>query len=148
MIRQATASDEPAVRDCARQAYARYVPLIGRAPAPMVADFAADIAAGDVYVAMGDDGLQGFVTFRAEGRFMHLDAVAVLPAAAGHGIGKALIEFCENTARSRSLDAVHLYTNAKMTANLSIYPHLGYTEVARRTEDGFNREYFQKKLAY
>lgn len=34
---------------------------------------------------------------------------------------------------------LHLYTNEKMTENLSIYPKLGYVEVGRRTENGFNR---------
>jgi hypothetical protein len=38
----------------------------------------------------------------------------------------------------------HLYTNEKMTDNLSIYRKLGYVEVARRTENGFNRVYFEK----
>jgi hypothetical protein len=33
-----------------------------------------------------------------------------------------------------------------MTANLSIYPRLGYTETGRRTEDGFNRVYFEKTI--
>jgi hypothetical protein len=33
-----------------------------------------------------------------------------------------------------------------MTDNLSLYPHLGYAEVDRRTEDGFNRVYFEKDL--
>ena len=45
-----------------------------------------------------------------------------------------------------SLNAVHLYTNEKMAENLLIYPKLGYTEVERRTEDGFNRVYFEKTL--
>ena len=45
-VRQAVAADEPAVRACAEGAYARYVAAIGRKPAPMVADFAAQIAAG------------------------------------------------------------------------------------------------------
>jgi hypothetical protein len=44
------------------------------------------------------------------------------------------------------MNAVHLYTNEKMTDNLSIYPKLGYVEVARRTENGFNRVYFEKSL--
>jgi hypothetical protein len=48
MIRLAKANDEPEIRDCAEQAYARYVPAIGRKPAPMVADFLAQIAAGMV----------------------------------------------------------------------------------------------------
>jgi len=147
MIRQAQASDEPEIRDCAEQAYARYVPSIGRKPAPMVADFAAQIAAGDVYVARDDDGtFQGFIVFYAEDQDMLLESVAVLPRSAGHGIGKALIGFCEDAARERGMNAVHLYTNEKMTDNLAIYPKLGYVEVARRTEDGFNRVYFEKAL--
>jgi len=43
--------------------------------------------------------------------------------------------------------AVHLYTNEKMTDNLSIYPRLGYVEVARRHEDGFDRVFFEKRLS-
>jgi GNAT superfamily N-acetyltransferase len=147
MIRQAVAGDEPEVRECAEQAYARYVPLIGRKPAPMAADFAAQINAGDVYVAIDEREIfQGFIVFYAEKDHILLENVAVLPRAAGHGIGKALIAFCENAARQRGFNAVHLYTNEKMIDNLSIYPKLGYHEVGRRTEDGFNRVYFEKSL--
>ena len=146
MIRQAEANDEPVIRDCAEQAYARYVPLIGRKPAPMVADFAAQIAAGEVWVATDDqDAFQGFIVFYAEEGHILLENVAVLPRAAGRGVGKALIGFCESAARQGGMN-VHLYTNEKMTDNLSIYPKLGYVEVARRSEDGFNRVYFEKSL--
>jgi GNAT superfamily N-acetyltransferase len=147
MIRQAEASDEPEIRDCAGQAYARYVSLIGRKPAPMIADFAAQIAAGEVYVATDEhDTFQGFIVFYAEEGHILLENVAVLPRAAGRGTGKTLIGFCENATRQRAMNAVHLYTNEKMTDNLSIYPKLGYVEVARRTENGFNRVYFEKSL--
>lgn len=61
-------------------------------------------------------------------------------------MGKALIAFCENEARRLGLDAVRLYTNEKMTANLSIYLRLGYTETGRRIEDGFKRVFFEKLL--
>lgn len=57
-----------------------------------------------------------------------------------------LINFCENAARQRGMNVVHLYTNEKMTDNLAIYPKLGYVEVSRRTENGFNRVYFEKPL--
>lgn len=147
MIRQASSKDEPEIRDCVERAYARYVPLIGRKPAPMVADFKAQIAAGDVYVATDDDGVfQGLIVFYPEGQHIFLENVAVLPSAAGRGIGKSLIGFCEDAARRRGFSAVHLYTNEKMTENLAIYPRLGYAEVARRTEDGFNRVFFEKPL--
>jgi hypothetical protein len=67
VIRQAEAGDEPDIRNCAEQAYARYVPLIGRKPAPMIANFGAQIAAGHIYVATGDGGIfQGFIVFYRE----------------------------------------------------------------------------------
>jgi len=147
MIRQATAHDEAQIRECAEQAYARYIQIIGRKPAPMVADFATQIADGDVFVATDDrNAFQGFIVFYAEERHMLLENVAVLPRAAGRGVGKQLVNFCENAARERGFSAVQLYTNEKMTENLSIYPKLGYTEVGRHTEDGFNRVYFEKVL--
>ncbi|MBI6920976.1 GNAT family N-acetyltransferase [Pseudomonas monteilii] len=147
MIRLAVATDEPEVRQCAEQAYARYVPLIGRKPAPMTADFARQIADGVVYVATDDRAVfQGFIVFYAEHGHMLLENVAVLPSAAGQGVGKALIRFCEDAARQQGVGAVHLYTNEKMTQNLSIYPKLGYVNVGQRTEDGFKRVYFEKTL--
>lgn len=147
MIRLAEADDEPEIRDCAEQAYARYVPMIGRKPAPMVADFVTQIAAGMVYVATDDQAIfQGFIVFYAEEEHILLENVAVLPSAAGRGVGRALISFCEDAARQRGMNGVHLYTNEKMTDNLSIYPKLGYVKVAQRTKDGFKRVYFEKKL--
>ena len=147
MIRLATEKDLAAVRDCAQQAYARYVPLIGRKPAPMVADFERQIAEGAVHIAINPMGeFQGYIVFFPEHDHILLESVAVLPSATGKGIGKTLIQFCEEQGRRQSLAAVHLYTNERMTENLAIYPRLGYVEVARRSEDGFKRVYFEKRL--
>lgn len=147
VIRQAIVTDEPEIRDCAEQAYARYVSLIGRKPAPMVADLKGQIAAGEIYVAADDEGsLQGYIVFYPVEQHIFLESVAVLPSAAGRGIGKSLIGFCEGEARRRGFCAVHLYTNERMSENLAIYAQLGYAEVARRTEDGFDRVFFEKTL--
>jgi GNAT superfamily N-acetyltransferase len=147
MIRPAIATDEPAIRQCAENAYIRYVEAIGRKPAPMLADFASQIAAGQVFVAADETDLpQGFIVFFPEDGQMFLENVAVQPSAAGKGIGKALIGFCENQARRLGLGSVQLYTNQKMVENLSIYPRLGYAEIDRRTENGFDRVYFEKRL--
>jgi ribosomal protein S18 acetylase RimI-like enzyme len=147
MIRPATPADEPAIRDCANAAFAPYIPAIGRAPAPMTADHAATIAAGTAHVAVDHAGrIDGFVVFRPEYGAMLLDTVAVRPEAQGRGTGRALIAVCENAARARGIETVRLYTNAKMTSNLALYPRLGYIETDRRTEDGFDRVYFEKSL--
>lgn len=147
MIRRANPDDEAQIRDCAEQAYARYVAVIGRKPAPMVADFKAQIAAGQVYVSVEGEAFHGFIVFFPKGDHILLENVAVLPSATGRGIGKALVGFCEEKARRGDFKAVHLYTNEKMIENLSIYPRLGYVEVARRHEDGFDRVFFEKRLS-
>lgn len=147
MIRRATVDDENAVRACAELAYVQYVDVIGRKPAPMSADYSAQIAAGAVYVCTGEQGeLQGFIVFFAIDAHMFLENVAVSQHSRGKGIGKLLVQFCEDEALGAGLDSVHLYTNAKMTDNLSIYSRLGYVETERRSEDGFDRVYFEKSL--
>lgn len=148
MIRRATASDEPAIGLCAERAYAPYVAVIGRHPAPMDADYLALITAGQVHVSVDEHGqLLGYIAFFPQGDCMLLESVAVLPEAAGRGVGKALIRFCEDTAKQQQLRAVQLYTNEKMSDNLAIYPRLGYRETGRRSEDGFRRVFFEKLLA-
>jgi hypothetical protein len=50
MIRRATEGDVGRMIAIARAAYIKYVPRIGREPPPMLADFAAEIAAGHAAV--------------------------------------------------------------------------------------------------
>ena len=41
----------------------------------------------------------------------------------------------------------NLASNAAMTANLALYPRLGYRRTGRRVENGYDRVYFEKELA-
>ncbi|MEH7829003.1 GNAT family N-acetyltransferase [Gemmobacter denitrificans] len=146
MIRPATPEDAGAIRRCAEAAFAPYVPLIGRRPAPMDTDFPAAIAAGQVWLAERGGELAGYLICRAESEAMLLDTVAVLPRWGGQGIGRALIRQCEALACAAGLPAVRLYTNALMTQNLQLYPHLGYAITGRRQDQGFDRVFFEKRL--
>lgn len=141
-IRLATPGDLGAVRQIAREAYAVYVPRIGRKPAPMTQDFAAAIEAGRLWVAGAP--VTGYVVAYPRGDHWHLENIAVAAAARGRGIGRALIGFVEAIARDTGAVAVELYTNARMTENLALYPRLGYVQTDRRTEDGFDRVFFRK----
>ncbi|MFT5218697.1 MAG: ribosomal protein S18 acetylase RimI-like enzyme [Planctomycetota bacterium] len=145
-IRIATADDLGAVQSCANQAYNHYIERIGKAPAPMIADFAASIAAADLYVCEQEAEVVGFVVFYAKGDRMHLENVALLPGCQGQGLGARMIAFVEIRARELGFSRVELYTNAKMIENLGIYPRLGYLQFDRRVEDGFDRVYFKKIL--
>ncbi|MCR9176762.1 MAG: GNAT family N-acetyltransferase [Alphaproteobacteria bacterium] len=147
MIRKAITSDAEPVRACARLAYGKYVSRIGREPAPMVADFEAQIRQGLVCVSEADDGvLQGFAVFYPRENHLHLENIAVAPEHQGKGIGKGLMDACEGAARDLGLGAVELYTNLKMTENLTLYPALGYVEIGRRSEHGFDRVFFRKTV--
>ena len=146
IIRRAALADLPGIKDCARAAYQVYVARIGREPAPMIADFAAQIAEGIVDVCVVENGICGFIIHYQRGDHVHLENVAVSPYCQGHGHGRALIAHVEAAACRAGAAAVELYTNAKMTENLGLYPRLGYVEIDRRNEDGFDRVFFRKPL--
>lgn len=145
-IRKAAAADAEPVRALIRASYAKYVPRIGREPAPMAADYAAEIAAGRCWVVEHGGGLAGAIVMRAKDGGWFVDTVGVAPAMQGRGVGKELMAFAEDEARRSGFAAVRLYTNAKMTENIPFYERLGYAIAGRRTEDGFDRVFFEKRL--
>lgn len=145
-IRKATSFDIQEIETCAVAAYTLYVERIGREPAPMVANFAASIGKGYLYVAQEDDQIVGFVVFYPQQDHVHLENVAVSPGFQNRGIGTRLIRFVEQQAQQDGYTRVELYTNARMTENLGLYPRLGYEQFDRRVEDGFDRVYFRKTL--
>lgn len=145
-IVQAEPEHLDAIRACAEAAYEKYVARIGKTPAPMVADFAGQIDAGQVHVLIEDAAVLGFVVFYPRDDHIHLENVAVDPDHHGRGCGRMLIAFVEQQARRQGFEAIELYTNEKMTENLTFYPRLGYREIGRWEEDGFNRVFYRKAL--
>ena len=146
VIKKACAGDVTAIRQCAVEAYSKYIERIGKPPAPMVAEFEALVSVGQVVVACYEERLVGYVVYYQIRDIMHLENVAVYPAFSGMGIGKLLIRYVEDEARNLGLVAVELYTNEAMTENLSLYPALGYEEYDRRREAGFNRVYYRLQV--
>lgn len=111
----------------------------------MLADFAGLVEAGHVWV-LDRPPIEGFLVMMTRGVALQLDNVAVDPIQHGYGFGSQLLEFAEDEAKRRGLTEITLFTNVHMTENLSFYPSLGYREIGRRNEDGFDRVYFSKSL--
>jgi len=145
-IRPARDDDVPAVARITADAYSVYVERIGTPPAPMLADHAALVAAGEVWVAEDGGAITGVLVVRDAGRALLLESVAVAPVSQGRGIGRELIRWAEQLAADRGLDRVELYTNALMNGNLALYPRLGYEVAGRRHEDGYDRVFFRKAV--
>jgi ribosomal protein S18 acetylase RimI-like enzyme len=96
-------------------------------------------------VVVADDGMVvGLIVFVAASDHLLIENLAVDPERHGAGIGRVLMGYAESYARTRGLRELRLYTNAAMVENLGFYPRLGYVEVARRTEEGFQRVFFSK----
>jgi len=111
-LRAAAAADAARLHEIADAAYGKYVPRIGRAPAPMTADYAAEIAAGRVVVVEADGLVAGYLVAWAEPDAYYVDNVAVDPAWQSRGLGRMLIDGAVRAARRHGLGAIRLYTNA------------------------------------
>jgi ribosomal protein S18 acetylase RimI-like enzyme len=146
-IRAAAAHEVAQMRAIARAAYAKYVPRIGRAPAPMAADYAADVARQRATVIEVAGQVRGYMIAWPEGDAYFIENIGVDPQYQGHGLGRRLIERAVLQARQRGLPALSLYTNEVMTENLEMYAHFGFVETHRVIEEGFRRVYLRWTLS-
>ncbi len=145
-IRLARADEQDAVAACVHDAYSRWVPVLGRRPMPMLADYGALIARAVVYVVAGESGLRGLIVIWPEDSAMLIENVCVCPTYQHQGLGHVLLSFAEAQARAAGLTAMRLYTNALMTPNIALYESLGYRETQRQVEPTYTVVYMEKRL--
>ena len=101
MIRKATEGDVARIGAIAHAAYIKYVPRIGREPPPMLADFAAEIAAGHVVVIEVAQPVEGYlISWPKIGRVFHRQHCCE-PGAPRFGTGTTANGVC--CARSESV---------------------------------------------
>ena len=132
-IRRAIAADAALVRSISRAAYAKWVPLIGREPWPMTADYDAALRNHiiDLLHLQGDD--VALVEMIPAADHLLVENVAVLPAHQGQGHGRRLMAHAEAVATALGHRQVRLYTNQRFAENITLYQRLGY-EIARQEQ--------------
>ena len=146
VARLARPGEAPRLAALVERAYAHYVPVIGRRPAPMDDDYAARVAAGQAHVLERDGRILGLVVIEERPGHLWLDNIAVEPEARGQGFGTVLLDFVEAEARRRGFRELRLLTHERMEANLALYRHRGFAETERREEKGFRRVFLRKML--
>jgi N-acetylglutamate synthase-like GNAT family acetyltransferase len=146
VIRRADAADVAAIERLVHEAFGKYVSRIGRAPAPMLADYAAAVATARVWVLEVDGRVLGVLVNEVHDDHLLLDTIAVAPGTQGHGYGARLLTRAEDDARELGLPEVRLYTHLRMTENQTFYPRHGYVETARGRQDGYERVYYTKSV--
>ena len=145
-LRRATRADVPGVTACVCAAYQRWIPVIGRQPAPMLEDYGDVIERSDVRVAERDGAIVGVLVLEWSGAEPFVDNVAVDPGVAGSGVGRRLLELAEAEARRKGHGAITLSTNERMADNLAWYERLGYVAYDRRTVGVYQRVFMRKTL--
>lgn len=145
-IGPASIADRAAIERVVNDAYAKYVPRIGKKPGPMLDDYAALITAGEVWVLREDGSVAGVLVLKDAGDHLLLDNIAVAPDRQGHGLGRRLMDFADSEVGRRGYGEVRLYTHALMHENQRIYRALGWEEYARGNESGYDRVFMRKHL--
>jgi ribosomal protein S18 acetylase RimI-like enzyme len=147
-FRRAGATDAIAVRELTRAAYAKWIPIIGREPKPMGADY--DGAVRDHLVDLLVDGrnLLGLIEMIPSGDHLLIENVAVRPDLQGNGLGHRLMLHAEQVAQKLRFTEVRLYTHSRFEENIRFYIGLGYAiDSQDQIGDGF-RVNLSKRLGF
>ena len=130
-MRRATPVDVAVVRDLTRAAYAKWIPLIGRKPKPMTANYERAVVDHIVDLYEENDVPVALIEVIPQVSFLLIENIAVLPSQQGKGLGDLLLNHAETIARSLGLNELQLYTNAAFISNIEFYARRGFQEFHR-----------------
>lgn len=130
-LRRAGPADAAAARHLTRAAYAKWVPIIGREPLPMRADY--DRAMVEHTIDLWEEAgeLLALIETIVEADHLLIENLAVRPDCQGRGLGGALLRHAETLARALGFQELRLYTNAAFAGNVAFYARRGYLETER-----------------
>jgi GNAT superfamily N-acetyltransferase len=111
-FRRAKPSDAGVIRALTREAYAKWVPVIGREPKPMDADYDLAVERHRIDLLLSSGVLAGLIETIDEDDTLLIENVAVAPAFQRRGLGRKLIAYVEDAARDLGKVRVRLYTRA------------------------------------
>ena len=125
-LRQAVTTDAPAIRELTRAAYAKWVPIIGREPMPMTADYAEAVRKHRFDLLYVEGKLAALIETIPKVDHLLIENVAVSPPFQGRGLGRKLMAHAEKVAASLGFREIKLYTNKLFAENVQLYGSLGY----------------------
>jgi ribosomal protein S18 acetylase RimI-like enzyme len=146
-LRRATIDDAPAIRALTREAYAKWVPLIGREPLPMLADYAEAAQQHRIDLLHLAGKLAALIEMIPQTGHLLIENVAVAPALQRRGLGGKLLAHAEEVAASLGYGEIRLYTNEHFAGNVQLYRRLGYRIDRKEEFRGSTRVHMSKRLA-
>jgi GNAT superfamily N-acetyltransferase len=128
--------DVDAIRSLSREAYAKWVPIIGREPRPMTADYSEAVKKHRIDLLYLEGELAAIIEMIPNDDHLLIENVAVLPARQGRGLGRKLMAHAEQVATSFGYSEIKLYTNKLFAENVQLYQKLGYRNDREETWTG------------
>jgi len=125
-IRLAEPHDAGAIAAIVMAAYAKWVPLLGRKPMPMLVDYDQAVLEHRFDLAVENGTILGLLETVPHPDHLWIDNVAVAPAAQGRGIGRMLLGFTEARAIAAGFPELRLVTNGVFESNVALYTRLGF----------------------
>jgi len=145
-MRQAVVGDAAAIRALTRAAYAKWVPVIGREPLPMSADYEAAVEKHRFDLLYVDGVLAALIETIAKDDHLLVENVAVAPALQKRGLGRKLMAHAEVVAAAAGYGMLQLYTNKSFAANVALYQRLGYAVDREEEFRGGFTVYMSKRI--
>ena len=132
-LRQARKEDADAIRSLTREAFAKWVPLIGREPFPMLADYREVLKKHRIDLLFVKGELAALIETMPNDNYLRIINLSVSPTQQGRGMGRKLLDHAERLAASMGCEEIKLYTNKLFAETLTFYDRLGY-QVEREEE--------------
>ena len=130
-MRRANERDHDAVVAVQLAAYARNRELLGVEPLPLMVDYHDVLRDKQVWLALAPETfpehVAGVLVLEPRAGDMMIESVATHPIAQGQGLGRWLLAFAEDQARTHGLAIVRLYTGTILTHLVEWYGRHGYT---------------------
>ncbi|ASW04689.1 MULTISPECIES: GNAT family N-acetyltransferase [unclassified Rhizobium] len=137
-LRAATVADVDGIRALTREAYGKWVPLIGREPLPMTADYAEAVRKHRIDLLEANGELLALIEMVPREDHLLIENVAVSPRHQGKGIGRKLLVHAEQVAAELGVSDMRLYTNKRFVENVQLYLRYGYAiDREEPLKDGF-----------
>lgn len=125
-FRRAGKADALALQQLTRHVYAKWIPVIGREPKPMMVNYDTAVENHWIDVIEHEGSIVGLVEMIPRSDHLFIENLAVAKHMQGQGLATKLLRHAEALAHHCGLSEIQLATNQAFADNLSFYENRGY----------------------
>ena len=146
-FRRAGKDDATAVRQLTRDVYTKWIPIIGREPKPMQADYEKAVTNHWIDIFEQNGELICFIEMIPKSDHLYIENIAVAETHQGRGLARQMLSRAASLAQASGLPELRLLTNKAFASNVALYERLGFENYAEIPfPSGGITVYFRKRF--